>query len=105
MIHTAENVDGKGMINHNLGRLFLRLPHRNLYLKREKTEPGSLGRFLRLFAISSAVSGPIVTKLVTEVVAGPVQHLAKSEFQNSKRLPWICKVSVYDGARQPRTFW
>ncbi len=52
----------------------------NLYLKRERTHPGSLGRFSHLIAISSAVSQPILTKSDTEVVAGPVQHLAKSEF-------------------------
>ena len=86
----------------NIGR---RGMGRNLYLEREKTEPGSLGRFAHLITISSAVSGPIVTKLVMEVVAGTVQHLVKSELRNSKRLPWKCKVSVYDGARQPRTFW
>ncbi len=74
----------------------------HLYLKRERTHPGSLGRFLRLIVISSAVSRPIVTKSVTEVVAGPVQHLAKSEFQNSKRLPW--KSGKGDTPRQPRTF-
>ena len=53
-------------------------------LKRERTHSGSLGCFLCLIAISSAVSRPIVIKSVMEVVAVPVQHLAKSE---SKRAP------------------
>ncbi len=73
-----------------------------LYLKRERTHPGSLGRFSHLIAISSAVYRPILTKSVTEVVAGLVQHLAKSEFWNSKRLPW--KSGKGDTPRQPRTF-
>ena len=74
----------------------------NLYLKRERTNPGSLGRFSRLIDISSAVSLPILTKLDTDVVPGPVQHLAKSEFRNPKRLPW--KLGKGDTPRQPRTF-
>ncbi len=76
--------------------------HGYLYLKRERTHPGSLGHFSHLIAISSAVYRPILTKSVTEVVAGPVQHLAKLEFRNSKRLLW--KLGKGDTPRQPRTF-
>ncbi len=57
-------------------------------IKRLRTDAGRFGHFLPLFSISSVVYGQIFTKSGMGVPLGPESVIAKTDLQNSKRLPW-----------------
>ncbi len=98
----------------------------NLTIIWQKTEPGSLGHWKCLCANSSLVSWTILTRLGMVKVLGLESNLAKSEFWNSRRLPWklgslklrtepgglrhfwrrsqAASDIFEDGARRPQTF-
>ena len=51
-------------------------------------DTGSLGHFLPLSPISSGVSGLILTQFDTRTPSGSDSVIARTEFENSDRLPW-----------------
>ncbi len=88
--------------------------HNNHIIKQLRKDAGGFGHFLPLSAISSDVSGQILTKSGMEIPVGLESIILKSDLQNSKRLPWKSGNKTQKGrmqaasdtfSKQPRTLF